>query len=198
VVNSNLQFVTEQGDFHNAYEPLYGVPRHVFLIDPPDDITQWTAVTRVRYNTPDEAYEQVDLIAFKDHDNSVKVTYNWNPANYEHVVLSEHNGSSSQTAYTSPGYADYFWLRMDRNGTTYTAWASGDATSDPDVVSWTLLGSKTNSMTNPSIGIAGWNTFPECSGELAEFDYFRLQVVPEPAAGVLVLMGVFAGLRRRR
>jgi hypothetical protein len=197
VSGGTLNFTTQQGDFINAYESTYGVPHHLFLITPPAAATQWSAVTRVRYNTPNQDYEQVDLIAFKDHDNSVKVNYQWGSNHYEHVVLSEQNGAVSQTPYVSPGYSDFFWLRMDRDGSTYTAWVSGDTTTNPDLVSWSPLGSQTNPMVDPQIGIGGWNTFSSASGEPAEFDYFRLSIVPEPGTAALALCAVALGLRRR-
>jgi hypothetical protein len=199
VAGSNLSFVTQQGDFHNAYESTYGTPRHVFLVTPPSSVTQWSAVTRVRFNTPNQAYEQVDLMAFKDHDNLVKVCYQPSDTGHEHIVASESGGVTQQTAFPVGTYADYFWLRLDRNGSTYTAYRSGDATATPDLVNWVLLRSRTNAMADPAVGIAGWNTFPEDSGELAEFDYFRLQVVPEPSMLLSAsLMPLILTIRRRR
>lgn len=50
-------------------------PRHVFLIGPSPALTEWMAIARVRYNTPNQAYEQVDVIVYEDNDNYVKCHY---------------------------------------------------------------------------------------------------------------------------
>ncbi len=190
----DLEFVTQAGDFEPGYEPIYGQPHHMFLLDVASGHDAWSAVTRVRYNTPDEAYEQVLLLAFEDADNYVKISYQ-KGGTIEHVLLKEHAGVSiQQNALISP-YSDYFWLRLDREGPTYTSAFSPDGTLDADLVTWTNLGSFDSPMVNPLVGLAGWNTRASASGELAEFDYFRL--VPEPATLGMLGIGAMTLLRRR-
>ena len=199
VAGGTLSFHTQSGDFHPAYEATYGVPHHVFLIDPPSEANQWSAVARVRFNTPDQAYEQVDLMAFTDHNNNVRLAYDATSAGSRwHVVLSEQAGVASQTDSTTAAHSDYFWMRLDRNGTEYTGWVSNNTTTNPDLVEWTSMGRISNRLVDPMVGIGGWNTFTSPSGELAEFDYFRLQVVPEPAACVAGLVMLLVSRRTRR
>jgi hypothetical protein len=199
LVGSDLEFTTEAGDFHPNLEPTYGPPHHLFLVSAPAGTTQWQAAARVRYNTPNELYEQVNLSAFTDHDNSVKISYGRGNGVVEHVLLSEHNGVvPPQIPHTVVPYTGYFWLRLDRDGDNYAAYFSGSGTTDPDAVSWSYLGAFNNALGDPAIGIGGWNGYSAPAGELAEFDYFRLQVVPEPAATTLALTCVLAGCRRRR
>jgi hypothetical protein len=203
VSGGNLRFVTAQGDFEPNIYPNWGAPHHMFLVSPPSSATQWTAVTRVRYNTPNQSFEQVNLLAFSEPNNLAKISYGYDgPGEWYHVRYSQQGGQVAQSSTVIAPYADYFWMRLERNGTTYTPSFSSDLTTNPDLVSWTVLGSMSNTMVNPMAGIAGWNAFgaPFTSGELAEFDYFRLQVVPEPSVmAATAAVGLTAlGLRRRR
>jgi hypothetical protein len=200
LVGSDLEFITEAGDFHPNMEPTYGVPHHLFLVSAPAGITQWQAVTRVRFNTPNQVFEQVNLSAFTDSDNSVKISYGRGNGVVEHVLLSEHNAAvPPQIPKTVQPYGDYFWMRLDREGDNYAAYFSGSGTTDPDAVNWSYLGGFNNALGDPSIGIGGWNGYSAPAGELAEFDYFRLQVVPEPsalAAAVVALLTLRSARRR--
>ena len=199
LVGSDLEFTTEAGDFHPAYESTYGVPRHVFLISPPAGASQWSAVTRVRYNTPDQAFEQVDLMAFADHNNNTRLAYDYSGGQRFHVVLAEQAGAATQTGSATTAHLDYFWMRLERNGDVYTGSVSDDPTANPDLVTWTVIGSITNNLLDPMVGVGGWNTFTSPSGEPAEFDYFRLQVVPEPSmlAAVSAMLLALRSARRR-
>lgn len=194
-VDSDIEFVTQPGDLIYDAEDEYGFPQHLFTVDVPGDCGLWSAVARVRYNTPDERYEQVDLIAYSDDDNFMKLSYE--QGTYHAFQLL---GETDATGYivksrVEPAMTDYFWLRLDRVGSVYTGYFSTDLTTDPDAVSWSPVGSLSAQLASPQVGFGGWNYTNGPSGELAEFDYFRLQV-PEPAS-LLALLGVVGLVRRR-
>jgi len=189
----NLTFTTQKGDLVDSYPPN---PAHLFLIDAP--ATTWRAQARVRYNTPTLNYQQVDLVAYQNDDNYVKVAREGARGGNYWTYLAEYDGTYYQAGPGMPAPTDYFWLRMLRSGNTYTTWASVDPTADPDgVISWTLIGTSNTALLNPDVGIGGWNG-PATLGVLAEYDYFRVQV-PEPATIALLISGIgVLGLRRRR
>jgi hypothetical protein len=190
--NGQLNFITRSGDWVDAYGKL---PEHVFTVTPPAQYQQWSAVTRVRYNTPDQRYEQVAVFAYESDDEYVKLSYNRGDAQVQYSLLSE-NGGYHQESFLAPTNTDFFWIRIDRDGDEYTTFSSSDLTTDPDAVTWTKLGDWTNALAGPSAGIGGWNGGNQPDGELAEFDYFRLDIVPEPASlGLLLALGLC--LRRR-
>ena len=97
--------------------------------------------------------------------------------------------------------ADYFWMRLDCQGNDYATYISSDITTDADAVQWTFAGSSYVGLgDSPWVGIGGWNCWPGPSGELAEFDYFRVgALIPEPTSIALLAGGIgLIGLRRRR
>jgi regulation of enolase protein 1 (concanavalin A-like superfamily) len=178
-----LKFFTAQGDYHAPYEPTYGPPRHVFYVSPAPGLTEWMAIARVRYNTPDQSYEQVDILTYEDNDNYVKVGYE---SGSGHVYFRGMYETSEQ-GYGGMGLksvgsaaAGFFWLRLDRQGDEYTAYFSTDSTADANAVAeWTLLDTHTAPLgDSPMVGIGGYNAMSYASGELAEFDYFRLSNIP--------------------
>lgn len=192
VAGGNLEFTTERGDFGHTYGDVIGFPKHAFLVTPPAGATQWSAAARMRYNTPTTPYQQVDVFAFQDQYHYAKIAYQGSV----HVLLQEQGSTGSSHDYSLPMHTDYFWMRLDRNGNTYTAYVSDTSTGDPDLVAWTLLGSIASTLANPQVGIGGWNG-PTTQGLQADFDYFRVQVVPEPSAVALLALSVVALPRRR-
>ncbi len=176
LIDGDLEFVTEQGDYTFPFEQAYGLPRHGFYVDPGDALRGWSAVTRVRYNTPDQMYEQVALIAYRDDDNFAKLAYNYGVVGTLMGFLIECGDTSFHAgAGAIPVQTDYFWMRMDRVGDDYTVYWSPDTTTDPEAVSWIYINTVSADLgDDPWIGIAGFNTDEVPSGELAEFDYFRL------------------------
>ena len=197
LTGSNLEFTTQQGDLLRAFQPLYGVPKHLFLITPPPGSSQWSAVTRVRYNTPNLQHQQVDLVAFQDQNTYLKFDYQHSGgATQVHALLTEYGSTGVEHDFATPTHTSYFWMRVDRNGNTYTAYVSESPTTNPDLVAWTLQGSLTSLLADPQVGIGGWNA-EAIPGQLAEFDYFRIQV-PEPATLTLLAAVALTGVGRRR
>ncbi len=200
-VNGDLEFTTEQGDFHPVYEPIYGTPNHAFLMEP--NAAAWTAVTRVRYNTPDQDYEQVNLLAYGENGSYVKVCYEsgkYLNTYFQGQYASQTGGYGQIGEKIVDPMTDYFWLRLDREGDRYATFFSADTTTDPNSVVWTYLDQISLSLgDDPMGGIAGWNTNGFASGELAEFDYYRVgALIPEPATLLLLVGGGAVGLLRRR
>ncbi len=199
-VNGDLEFTTVQGDYHPDFRTAYGTPQHSFLMSP--GVSEWTAVTRVRYNTPDEAYEQANLLAYGDNGSYVKVGYEsgYFSNRYFQEQYAGQGGSHGVAGGqgTNP-MTDYFWLRLDREDDRYAGFFSTDSTTDPNAVNWTYLGQVILAIgDDPMAGVGGWNTFPSPSGELAEFDYYRVgALIPEPTTLLLLLGGFAAALRRR-
>jgi len=192
----DLEFTTQQGDLVDAYPPN---PQHLFLVDLPDQYVSWRAVTRVRYNTPSLSYQQVDLVAYQDDDDYVKVAREGSSLYGKYwTYLAEWSGNYYQVGPALPETTDYFWMKMLRSGNQYTAWASVDSTTDPDLVAnWVQIGTQSVPLNDPWVGIGGWNG-PATAGLLAEFDYFRVQV-PEPATIALLAGGIgLLGLSKRR
>jgi len=176
LTGGDLEFVTEKGGLVYDAEHTIGFPRHLFLVDPGSSLTEWSAVARVRCNTPDQMYESVSLIAYKDDDNYVRLGYNYGGGGITNSYLAEYAGNYIEFG-VSPRltHTDYFWIRLDRQGDIYTAYISPDSTTDPDAVPWTTPGSHYVDLgSSPRVGIGGWNYGSGPSGELAEFDYFRV------------------------
>lgn len=192
MTGGNLEFITERGDFGHLYGDSIGFPKHAFLVTPPAGGTQWSASARVRYNTPTTPYQQVDVFAFQDQYHYAKIAYQGSV----HVLLQEQGDTGSSHDYALPMHTDYFWMRLDRNANTYTAYISNDMTTNPDLVAWTLLGSINSSLANPRVGIGGWNGVTPL-GLQADFDYFRLQV-PEPSALIMLALAATVAVDRRR
>jgi hypothetical protein len=194
VTGSNLGFTTQRGDFGHTFGDYYGFPKHAFLITPPAGAIQWSAAARMRYNTPSANYQQIDVFAFQDKYDYAKIAYQGT----KHVLATEYGSTGSGHDFATTPHSDYFWMRLDRSGNTYTAYVSDSATANPDLVAWTVLGSVPSTLINPQIGIGGWNSV-STTGLQADFDYFRLQV-PEPSAFVLLALAVataVAGQRNR-
>lgn len=199
-VNSgNLRFTTLPGDFVDVYQAQVGAPKHVFLVDVGPMYGEWSAIARVRYNTPTQTYQQVDVVAVDDAETNVKLSYERGGGGvWSHGLISEFNPPDDSAFVNVPQKTDYFWLRMDgdRITNTYTGFYSNDTTTDPALVAWTMTGQVTNPYDIARVGIGGWNALAS-SGQLAEFDYFRVTgIVPEPAA--LALLGVLGLVARRR
>lgn len=177
-IDGNLKFVTEAGDFVNAYQGTYGPPKHVFTLGAPhDDTDAWSARARLRFNTPDQTYEQVGLLAYGDADRYVKIVYyspGYSPR--EWGMISEWPGNDPDAYAIAVTKIDYFWVRLDyeKATNTYTSYYSDETTTDPQAVSWNLIGSLTNPTPGLRPGFGGWNSTSGPSGVLAEFDAFYL------------------------
>lgn len=173
VSGGTLLFTTQTGDLGR-----YGIePHHLFLIKPPEGCTQWTADARVKFK-PDEYYEQVAVVAYKDNANCLKVCYNYGGYKEGSGTLwafyKFHEGKGTPGGYEVPRHDDYIWLRMVRDGNHYRAYASYDAATDPDAVNFSLVDVHAVELDGLMVGIGGWNSGMGPSGELAQFDYFRL------------------------
>ncbi len=197
LVGGDLEFFTEQGDYVDAYEDQYGPPRHVFYVDPGSGVTEWAAMTRVRQTAPGEPYEQVALIAYQDNDTYAKFAYYAAAEGRRWGALAEWDGNRIETTFSASLQTDYFWMMLARHGDTYSGYWSGDATTDPNQVDWIHLTTQSVPLTDPMVGIGGWNGTSYPSGELSEFDYFNVQV-PEPLTASTLIVGGLALLRRRR
>jgi regulation of enolase protein 1 (concanavalin A-like superfamily) len=181
LVGGELEFVTEQGDYYNGYEYTYGPPRHVFYVSPSPGLTEWMAITRVRYNTPDQAYEQADLIVYEDNNNYYKLRYEYGSGNrYVSGMYETSEQGRGNTGGISGSHSGFFWLRVDRQGNRYDQYFSDEPSPDAnDVHDWVHLGGKTVLLgDSPMVGIGGYNATSGPTGELAEFDYFRLSNIP--------------------
>lgn len=198
LVDGDLEFATVAGDFVDDYESYWGAPQHAYVVALPSFVTEFSAITRVRYNTPYDQYHQVDILAYQDNDTYVKNGYQMGGTYLTHTWLSEYPGTYSEDEVFAETQTDYFWLRIDWDSETltYDTYFSASMTADPDEVNWTALGALYNPMPYPMIGIGGWNGAAEF-GPLAEFDYFRVQIVPEPAS-IAALAALLAICARRR
>jgi len=86
---------------------------------------------------------------------------------FDNQVAGEGTGSNYGTTTASQSQA---YLRLRREGNTYTGYYSEDGTN------WTVIGQHTNNLTSLRVGlIAAQATQDEIT---ADFDYFTITTVP--------------------
>lgn len=165
----NMTISSRQGDLYGASTDA----KNILLQDAPGD---WTIETKFTTSIrPHATYEQGGLIAYQDMDNYMKVDWEANSSNSTVIqVLRETNGTDNGTSISGNviGADNTLWLRLVKNGNSYTAYYSTDGTNFTVIgTSYTLNFNKVQTGLYANNG-GGTNTDMD-----VKFDYFHSNAV---------------------
>ncbi len=172
VTGGSLEIDTSAGDIYGG--DTTGVSNFIVQAQPS---ANWTVETRVDGSAFDRAYQQGGIILYGDNDNYVKLDLvSTNTAgstvarNLE--LRSETGGVVSSVQPTAPAPASgIVWLRLQKAGTTLTAFYSLDGAN------WTPF---SQTVSNSALGTARvgiyalGNSAQGLVSRTAKFDYFRV------------------------
>jgi beta-xylosidase len=131
--------------------------------------------TLVRF-TPTSNFQFAGLLIYQDDSNAIQFGRAFcnapdvcvgNGIYFDNIQHGEFSGSNYATATANPSQA---YLRLRREGTTYTGYHSEDGTN------WTVIGQHTSNLTPLRVGlIAAQASEAEIT---ADFDYFTIEALP--------------------
>ena len=126
--------------------------------------------------TPTSNFQLAGLVVYQDESNHLQFgrafcdrpgTCVGNGVCFDNVVSGEGTGSSYGTSTASQSQA---YLRLRREGSTYTAYYSEDGAN------WTVIGQHTNSLTPSRVGLIAAQAVQ--AETTADFDYFSITTLP--------------------
>ena len=171
VSNGNLELDTTTGDIYSSPN---GAPKNFILQKAPAG--DWTLETKVDGSALNERYQQGGLIAYGDDANYVKFDLVLDNAAgstlARRLELRSEKGDVVQNPQPSASNltTGVWWLRLKKEGTTYTGSYSADGTTWTDMaqtVANDALGSGT------AVGLYTLGT-TQTASKTAKFDYFHL------------------------
>lgn len=159
--NPGFLRITTQTDWNN-----------LLIADAPSGDFQIT--TKVTVN-PTENFQHAAIQVYQDDANYVQLNRayaNGDNVNFDRIIGGVPVGIQTPEAATT------LWLRIAREGDTYTAFTS------PDGAAWMQVGQHTATLINAKIGLAAGNVWPNVPEIPADYDYFELEANwPDLATG---------------
>jgi cytochrome c len=152
--NSGFLRITTQTDWNN-----------ILVADAPSGDFQIT--TKVTVN-PTENFQHAAIQVYQDDANYIQLNRAYadgNNVNFDRMIGGVAEGI--QVAEET----DTLWLRIAREGTTYTAFTS------PDGAAWMQVGQHTATLTHAKISLAAGNVWPGVPEIPADYDYFELEAM---------------------
>jgi regulation of enolase protein 1 (concanavalin A-like superfamily) len=124
------------------------------------------------YFTPTSNYQFAGLIIYQDDSNAVQFGRAF--CNVADICVGNgiyfdntQSGKNYATAISNPSKV---YLRLQREGTTYTGYYSEDGTN------WTMVGQHTNNLNSLRVGLIATQAYE--SETTADFDYFTIKTLP--------------------
>jgi cytochrome c len=178
VAGGQLTITTEAGDIYS--NDTVPPPNNFILQDSSHAGENWTIETRID-SAVNGGYGQGGLIAYVDGNNYVKLDpiADAGQTRINRIELrTEINGTPTGPA-TDPqiaaGTGTIFYLRLNKNGTSYTGEFSRDGTT------WLPAGTVTNPMASPDFGVFAFGPQADGQGDTVSFDYFWLDGQDPPS-----------------
>ncbi len=166
-----LTITTEPGDIYSG--DTTPPPNNFILQDASHAGDDWTIETKIDSRV-NGGYGQGGLMAYVDGNNYVKLDpiADAGQTRINRIELrTEINGTPTGPA-TDPeiaaGTGTIFYLRLNKNGTSYTGEYSRDGTT------WLPAGTVTNPMADPDFGVFAFGPQADGQGDDVSFDYFWL------------------------
>ncbi len=171
VAGGQLTITTEAGDIYS--NDTVPPPNNFILQDASHAGENWTIETRID-SAVNGGYGQGGLIAYADGNNYVKLDpiADAGQTRINRIELrTEVNGTPTGPA-TDPqiaaGTGTVFYLRLNKNGESYTGEFSRDGAT------WLPAGTVTNPMASPDFGVFAFGPQADGQGDTVSFDYFWL------------------------
>jgi regulation of enolase protein 1 (concanavalin A-like superfamily) len=164
-----LRIVTQGESLYNA-----GRPKNLLLRDAP--VRDFEITTKVTFN-PQSNFQQAAILIYQDHDDFVLLNRGFcdgeNCPGSGVFLDSEMNGETNFNT-PHPGAAaslQTMWLRLQKAGTTYTGFYSGDGQR------WTELGHVENPLQPTKVGLTANNSDPDPTVPqiTADYDSFTIE-----------------------
>jgi beta-xylosidase len=161
-VDGSLQILASDASFDGPYIPL-----NILLREAPAGDFEMT--TSVRF-APTSDYQFAGLVVFQDRQNVLQFGRAFcdvvNACVGDGVYFDEfENGSVTGNNYASPFQGDLIYLRLQRQGNTYTGYYSQDGEN------WTKLGEHSRDLSPVQVGLMAAQAPEEIP---ALFDYFTM------------------------
>jgi serine/threonine protein kinase/ABC-type branched-subunit amino acid transport system substrate-binding protein len=169
-----LRIVTQGESLYGA-----GIPRNLLLRDAPEG--DFEVITRVEFE-PQQNFQQAAIVAYQDEDNFVLLNRGF--CDLDACVGSglhldaEINGEVIPDTPKTPAVLSSTFLRLRREGTTYTGYYSANGET------WIGLGQLTNPLQPVQVGLMATNsnTDPAVPQIPADFDFFEVSPLHEDRA----------------
>lgn len=155
-----MRITTQTGDL---YQTTNNAKNLLLQTAPGTDFKAYTTLTF----DPTNDYHHAGIIVYQDDGNYIKLVKIY--AGSKRIeIAKEINGTFTPTNVAAPA-GTTVQLRLDRVGTTYTAYYSTDGTN------WTQVGSFTSiNFKAPKVGFLGINGTNIISEKTADFDHFTI------------------------
>jgi beta-xylosidase len=164
--NPDHMRITTQGGSIAGYG-FYGPEQNILLTNAP--LVNFQITTKLTFS-PITYTHMGGILYYQDDDNYLNLLHV-----YDHGVwMSFHkevNGNLSYTAYPQQVPTSTLYLRIDKQGTTFTGYFSDDG------IDWIQVGQQTITLNNPKIGVAACNGYDGVTEIPADFDFFQLSGV---------------------
>ncbi|HEY0826583.1 MAG TPA: DUF1349 domain-containing protein [Bacilli bacterium] len=155
-----MRITTQTGDLHTTTNNA----KNLLLQTAPG--TDFKAYTTLTFD-PTQDYHHAGIIVYQDDGNYIKLV-KIHAGSKRIEIAKEINGSFTPTNVAAPT-GTTVQLRLDRVGTTYTAYYSTDGTN------WTQVGSFTSiNFKAPKVGFLAINGSNIISEKTADFDHFTI------------------------
>ncbi|MDR3201592.1 MAG: DUF1349 domain-containing protein, partial [Bifidobacteriaceae bacterium] len=163
-----VQTAIEAGELFQTTSPF---ARNVLTHTAPGD---WQATVKLDLSAaPASNYEKAVMGLYEDDDNFVLLTYQWDVTRQIELSVETDAARGQRTQTAFPGDATTMYLRLLKEGDSYTGWYS------PDGSTWTLASAtpKTFAATNPKLMLAAYGSG---SGRTVKFSDLVVADPPPP------------------
>ena len=172
VSGGQLTITTSPGDIYSA--GATSPPPNNFILQSAGHAgADWVIETKIDSGV-NGGYGQGGLLAYVDNDNYVKLDpiADAGQTRINRIELRSETAGNPVGPASDPqvpeGSGTVFWLRLTKQGNTYT----GEYSRDGDT--WSPAGQVTNAMASPQFGIFAFGPQPDGQGDTVSFDYFLL------------------------